>query len=327
MLDAENTAEKRKREEDTPEPELSILPVRKPNTKENPVRQLVTDDRLTVASLAHINVDLTCPVCLGIIRNAMTVMECVHRFCEMCITKCLRLGKKECPSCRVKCVSRRSLRRDPNFDAIVRKVYPRLEEYEAEQDAMIERDNAFHAVARHERSTQNAKEEAKRVHEQLLQRRSQAAARRGTTGRKVRQAGVPKAPVPAAAAAATNRSIKRPRRDLQPIMESDVEFAFTLRRHPQEEQLQCLVKEYLKTSRLLTVLHLQKFLSMKLQWQSHSVIYLTDCAAVEDGVMPKPLDGYLTLENIYKDVAAFRKHPILYYYCKSSTRTWDLPPG
>ena len=92
---------------------------------------------------------------------------------------------------------------------------------QAEQDAMIERDNAFHAVARHERSTQNAKEEAKRVHEQLLQRRSQAAARRSTSGRKVRQAGVPKAAVPAAPAA-TNRSIKRPRRDLQPIMESDV---------------------------------------------------------------------------------------------------------
>jgi len=94
------------------------------------VRQLVTDDRLTVTDLSIINVELSCPICLGIIRNAMTVMECTHRFCEACITKCLRLGKKECPSCRVKCVSRRSLRRDPNFDQIVRKVYPRLEEYE-----------------------------------------------------------------------------------------------------------------------------------------------------------------------------------------------------
>ena len=101
------------------------------------VRQLITDDRLTVASLSHLNVELTCPVCLGIIRNAMTVMECVHRFCEACITKCLRLGKKECPSCRVKCVSRRSLRRDPNFDAIVRKVYPRLEEYEVVAAACV----------------------------------------------------------------------------------------------------------------------------------------------------------------------------------------------
>jgi hypothetical protein len=77
------------------------------------VRQLITDDRKRTMPLSLLNVDLTCPVCLGIIRSAMTVMECTHRFCEACITKCLRLGRKECPSCRVKCVSRRSLRRHP----------------------------------------------------------------------------------------------------------------------------------------------------------------------------------------------------------------------
>jgi hypothetical protein len=198
-----------------------------------------------------------------------------------------------------------------------------LEEYEAEQDAMIERDNAFHAVARHERSTREAKEEAKHIRETNHQRRSQANARRGNSARKVRQAGVAKA-APLAAGTG-HRPIKRPRRDLQPIMESDVEFAFTLRRHPQEEHLQCLVKEYLKTSRMLTVLHIQKFLSMKLQWQSHATIQLTDCSPVEDGVMPTPLNGDLTLESLYKDDAAFRKHPILYYYSKNSPRTWDLP--
>ena len=72
--------------------------------------------------------------------------------------------------------------------------------------------------------------------------------------------------------------------------------------YPHEEQLQSLVKEYLKTSRMLTILHLQKFLSMKLQWQSHTTIQLTDCVPVEDGIMPKSLDPELTLEKVYKEL-------------------------
>lgn len=42
-------------------------------------------------------------------------------------------SKKECPSCRVKCASRRSLRADSNFDSIIRKIYPNLDEYEAKE--------------------------------------------------------------------------------------------------------------------------------------------------------------------------------------------------
>lgn len=283
------------------------------------VRQLITDDSLTTTTLQNISVELTCPVCLGIIRNAMTVMECVHRFCEACITKCLRLGKKECPSCRVKCVSRRSLRKDPNFDAVIRKIYPQLEEYEAEQDAMIEKDNATNAVNRHEQSTAAAKNAAKRIQVQLRKGRHQlsrggGAAGGGTRGGGGRGGG--------AKASVVSRGVKPPRRDLQPIVESDVEFAFTLRRHPLEEQLQCLVKEYLKTSRFLTVLHLQKFLSMKIACtNSHTSILLTICTPVDNGVMPDPLDPNLTLEAIYKEMTAFRKHPILYYYCKSSLKS------
>jgi len=268
-------------------------------------------------------VELTCPVCLGIIRNAMTVMECVHRFCEACITKCLRLGKKECPSCRVKCVSRRSLRRDPNFDAIVRKIYPRLEEYEAEQDALIEADNQINAVVRHEASTMAAKNAAKKIQVRLAKR--QQATRRGSSySNRTAVKATSSAAAGTAKPAPASRPLKQPRRDLQPIMESDVEFGFTLRRHPLEDQLQCLVKEYLKTSRNLSVQHLQKFLSMKLQWQSHSTICLTSCTNVDSGMTPTPLDPGLTLESVYKDLTAFRKHPILYYYCKSSPRQWGL---
>ena len=54
--------------------------------------------------------------------------QCLHRFCSECIQKCLRVGRKECPSCRIHVPSRRSLRYDTNFDAVIGKIYPNLDE-------------------------------------------------------------------------------------------------------------------------------------------------------------------------------------------------------
>jgi len=268
-------------------------------TSDPDVRTLITDERTTTAPIPLLNVELTCPVCLGIIRNAMTVMECVHRFCEECITKCLRLGKKECPSCRVKCVSRRSLRRDPNFDEIINAIYPNLEEYEAALDAKVEEDNAHNAVRLHEEGTTAAKSAAKRI---------QAERRSGGSSNKAHGRG----------------PNKRARRDLTTVVSHDVEFSFILRRHPLENKLQSLMKEYLKTSRLLTVRHLQKFLSMKLQWDSHVGIRLTTCTCVVNGSSPEPLDKSLTLERVYNEHLDFQRHPIVYYYLESSAKGWTL---
>ena len=44
------------------------------------------------------------------------------------------VGNKECPTCRKKLVSRRSLRPDPNFDALLSKIFPDREEYEEQQE-------------------------------------------------------------------------------------------------------------------------------------------------------------------------------------------------
>ena len=68
-----------------------------------------------------VNTLFHCPVCLGYMKKTFIVMECLHRFCGDCIQKCLRLGKKECPSCRVHIPSRRSLRPDLNYDELVSK--------------------------------------------------------------------------------------------------------------------------------------------------------------------------------------------------------------
>ncbi|KAM7276250.1 hypothetical protein ACFE04_018116 [Oxalis oulophora] len=62
---------------------------------------------------------IQCPICLGRIRKTRTGMECLHRFCGECIDKAIRLG-------------RRSLRDDPNYDAIILALSEGIDKYEAE---------------------------------------------------------------------------------------------------------------------------------------------------------------------------------------------------
>ncbi|XP_017464323.1 PREDICTED: E3 ubiquitin-protein ligase RING1-like, partial [Rhagoletis zephyria] len=73
--------------------------------------------------------------------KTMTTKECLHRFCSDCIITALRSGNKECPTCRKKLVSKRSLRPDPNFDLLISKIYPSREEYEAIQEKVMAKFN------------------------------------------------------------------------------------------------------------------------------------------------------------------------------------------
>ncbi|BBM98679.1 E3 ubiquitin-protein ligase RNF1/2 [Marchantia polymorpha subsp. ruderalis] len=81
---------------------------------------------------------MRCPICLGILRNTRTVMECLHRFCRECIDKAMRLGRKECPTCRAHCASRRSLRDDPQFDALIAAMFPDIEQIREEESTLLE---------------------------------------------------------------------------------------------------------------------------------------------------------------------------------------------
>jgi hypothetical protein len=51
----------------------------------------------------------------------------------------LRSGNKECPTCRKKLISKRSLRPDPNFDALISKIFPSNEEADAQQEHILAR--------------------------------------------------------------------------------------------------------------------------------------------------------------------------------------------
>ncbi|XP_019433484.1 PREDICTED: putative E3 ubiquitin-protein ligase RING1a isoform X2 [Lupinus angustifolius] len=92
--------------------------------------------------LQEVRKDVQCPICLGIIKKTRTVMECLHRFCRECIDKSMRLGNNECPACRTHCASRRSLRDDLNYDALIASLYPDIEKYEEEELEFREEDKS-----------------------------------------------------------------------------------------------------------------------------------------------------------------------------------------
>eukprot|EP00794_Sanderia_malayensis_P016762 gene16762-18456_t len=106
--------------------------------------EAITDDTEIAISPRSLHSELMCPICLDMLKNTMTTKECLHRFCQECIITALRSGNKECPTCRKKLISKRSLRPDPNFDALIDKIYPNREEYEAHQEKVLQKLNSHH---------------------------------------------------------------------------------------------------------------------------------------------------------------------------------------
>lgn len=98
------------------------------------------NERHFFAELFEARKDVECPICLGIIKKTRTVMGCLHRFCRECIDKSMRLGNNECPACRIHCASRRSLRDDLDYDALIDAIYPDVEKYEEEELVFREED-------------------------------------------------------------------------------------------------------------------------------------------------------------------------------------------
>ncbi|KAH8382687.1 hypothetical protein KR009_004826 [Drosophila setifemur] len=104
-------------------------------------QEIITDSTEIAVSPRSLHSELMCPICLDMLKKTMTTKECLHRFCSDCIVTALRSGNKECPTCRKKLVSKRSLRADPNFDLLIAKIYPSREEYEAIQEKVMAKFN------------------------------------------------------------------------------------------------------------------------------------------------------------------------------------------
>ncbi|XP_072381965.1 E3 ubiquitin-protein ligase RING1 [Diabrotica undecimpunctata] len=108
-------------------------------------QEAITDNTEIAVSPRSLHSELMCPICLDMLKKTMTTKECLHRFCSDCIITALRSGNKECPTCRKKLVSKRSLRPDPNFDLLISKIYPSRDEYEAHQERVLAKLNKSHS--------------------------------------------------------------------------------------------------------------------------------------------------------------------------------------
>uniref|UniRef100_A0A0D9V6R1 RING-type domain-containing protein n=1 Tax=Leersia perrieri TaxID=77586 RepID=A0A0D9V6R1_9ORYZ len=139
-------------------------------------------DEFIVVKLAQIRKEVQCPICLGIIRKTRTVMECLHRFCRDCIDKSMRLGNNECPACRTHCASRRSLRDDPNYDALIASLYPNIDKYEEEELAFSEEERS-----RNKKIQATIEETIRKQSEAIGKKRSTAKATATAFARKYRR--------------------------------------------------------------------------------------------------------------------------------------------
>nr|XP_034341853.1 E3 ubiquitin-protein ligase RING2-like [Arvicanthis niloticus] len=105
------------------------------NSQDIPVTsQNITTNDLEIETLYSDEYNnFKCPICLDILRSTRITKSCFHRFCKDCIITALRLGNKECPVCRTKLNSKRSLNPDPQLDELIRKMFPRCNEKDSSQ--------------------------------------------------------------------------------------------------------------------------------------------------------------------------------------------------
>ncbi|GFH44457.1 hypothetical protein CTEN210_00931 [Chaetoceros tenuissimus] len=67
--------------------------------------------------------ELECSICFDPFNDPHIVPECCHRFCLKCIETAIKHSGKECPMCRKRITSKRSLRRDDLIGKITKVVY------------------------------------------------------------------------------------------------------------------------------------------------------------------------------------------------------------
>ncbi|GFH55582.1 hypothetical protein CTEN210_12058 [Chaetoceros tenuissimus] len=106
---------------------LKTSPVKEKNREESISKQV---QEMQQALSKDLQRDLQCPICFNPMKDPCIVPECCHRFCYTCIEDAIAKCGKECPVCRARITSKRSLRRDELFGKIAEIVcYQDVEEY------------------------------------------------------------------------------------------------------------------------------------------------------------------------------------------------------
>ncbi|ETP06559.1 hypothetical protein F441_17064 [Phytophthora nicotianae CJ01A1] len=319
-------------------------------------RAPVTDPNVTkTLSIRQLNADLTCPICLGIIKETMVVMECLHRFCGECISTAIRQSKRECPSCRIHIPSKRSLRPDTNFDALIRKIHPNLAEFERNEDQIIEQLNRT-------RHFHNAYTESTRkgVLSQAATRRNGRKKTEGATSassspsntssppvgekRSSPGGGSPNDTAPSSAAASEDETArKKPKVAASKSTDTAVDRVnFRVLLHEEEQpNAPKLERKLFTTSPKLKIRHLKKHLAALLKLDKYDNIYIvlpvvnytlsglsesakaresTDAAMRQDLLCDQELEDFMTLKDIYEQygMGTAWELRLLYHFSQST---------
>ncbi|CAH1720918.1 E3 ubiquitin-protein ligase RING2-A-like [Aphis gossypii] len=298
-------------------------------------QEAITDSTEIAVSPRSLHSELMCPICLDMLKKTMTTKECLHRFCSDCIVTALRSGNKECPTCRKKLVSKRSLRPDPNFDLLISKIYPSRDEYEAHQTRVLEKLNKSHSQANLVQSinegikiqTQNRLQRTKKNQQDELNESSSSStpktpsnnlgAGRDNVTRTVVQAKVAKKLKTVMISENDGpSSLSADRSDItecdgssRGVSVDEIELVF--KPHPTEmgtdNQLIRVLKEnsvrYIKTTANATVDHLSKYLAMRLtldlvsELPERALSFLIYVSPTSDEYVP--LNGNQTLRQVH----------------------------
>eukprot|EP00501_MAST-03F_sp_TOSAG23-6_P002340 GSMAST32.ASY1.ANO1.2442.1 assembled CDS len=255
-----------------------------------------------------LNTDLVCPICLGMLHETMIVMECLHRFCSECIQKCLRLGRKECPACRTHVPSRRSLRRDYNFDEMIAKIYPNLEEFERQEETFIAEINRTHnvrnAFTESCRQGMEAQTQARRAHRNCYNKVDKKSRKEKTK----------------ASLKSTNRGTKHTFAARDEIQKNQVWFL--LLPHPVNPNLPNLEASYLRTSYDMKIHHIKRYLSLKLR--EHIGVF--DILVTNSAVSSVRLGNSVSINDVSENFWSHDTDLVLHYKMESpsirSARRW-----
>lgn len=257
-------------------------------------------------SVKQLSTEMTCPVCLGFFNKPVTVMECLHRFCAECIEKCLRIGKKECPSCRIHIPSRRSLRNDNNFEELMRSIYgdiETLQRQEAKEIELLNRTQNMNNPAERSRKVGIIQQQKSRSKKRSEIEDSQAAdgtvslvtgasglTPGSTRNKRLRHDG-------SSSISAVSSTQAQPPKILG--LERSTLVGYYLQRHPQERRVDRLDKELLRTSKDMTIGTVKKFLSAKLRHAPASDFQVL-CYV---GGKPAALDDAMTVGLVHEQIS------------------------
>jgi len=263
-------------------------------------RRPINDESTITMPIRILNKDLTCPICLNIIHNTLTVMQCLHRFCNACILKSLRMGKKECPTCRIPCSSKRNLRPDPNFDGLIKVLYPNLEKYEQQEENMLQQINNEYVA----KVVAASVEEGMKRQKKQAKRRDKPWAPETVVSREKRDKKKEKESKPKKQKTEHSHATNVPTSEATPlrvpVLLPPAEVNIAVAPHPQEKTLTSLVRPFLRIPAAAAVKHVVRFLALKFPNVDQSTIKVVLGQGINDAVKfakgEKPEESGITVQ-------------------------------